>query len=191
VEKVRPMLEEPNSPRKFQVEYETGREQKKLAEELTTLQNVPEIDEKLKDKWELLPEMQHIADEATELLAHHRTAEALPKQQQVLDYLRSLLKQEQNQQNQNQDQEQEQEQEQDNQEQQNREQSHDQQSQQSDHQPQSSQQAVDTSQQRNEDPTERAERLLMQVRRKEQAAEQRREQIRALQMQADAVEKDW
>jgi hypothetical protein len=189
IEKVQPMLEEPNSPRKFQAGYESGREQKKFAEELTMLPDMPD-DEELIEKWVHLPEIQRIAEEAAGLLVNHRPIEALPKQQQVLDYLRSLLKQEDNQQDQDQEQNDQEQQEQE------QEQGQDQQSQQQDQQPQSSEQQESAGAQQREEvpqetPMERAERLLMQVRRKEQTAEQQRELFRVLQMQAEAVEKDW
>jgi len=204
-EKTHPLLEEPNSPRKFQTEYEASREQKHFSEELTHLQEIPVVDEEFQEKWEHLPEIQKIADEAAELLANHRSEEALPKQQQVLDYLRSLLKQEHSQDQQNQ--------EQDAQEQQDQNQSEKQQSQ-PDEEPQENgeqekeqdgEQESDRNQpqdarqegqregamQKEESPEERAERLLMQVRRKEQAAKELREQIKALLMQLEPVEKDW
>jgi hypothetical protein len=181
-DKVRPIVEESNSPRKFQTEYETSREQKLLANELTKLQDIPVGDEDLREKWAYLPDIQKIADESAELLANHRSDGALPKQQQVLDYLRSLLKQEQNQQNQDQDQN-EQEQEQQSQQQ-------NQQQQPNDGSRENDEQKSATGQQQ-EDPMERVERLLRQAQRKEQAAEQRREQIKALLMQAEPVEKDW
>ena len=197
-EKTHPLLEEPNSPRKFQTEYESSREQKLLAEELTRLQEVPIEDEELKEKWEHLPEIQKIADEAAELLAQHRSEEALPKQQQVLDYLRSLLKQEQSQDQQDQDQEQ-QDQEQQDQEQSEQEPQQNEEPQESGeqekeqesegNQPQESRQEGEM--QQGESPEERAERLLMQVRRKEQAAKKLRDQIKALLMQMETVEKDW
>lgn len=188
-ETVRPMLEEPLSPRKFQAGYESGREQKKLATELAMLQDTAVSDEELKEKWTYLPEIQKIADEAAQLLASCRMEEALPKQQQVLDYLRSLLKQEQNQQ----DQQEQQNQEQNNQDQQEQEQKKQQQeeNQQQQQNQQPHQQEAGAAQQKEGDPKERAERLLIQVRRKEQAAEHQRELIKALLMQAEAVEKDW
>ena len=212
-EKVRPMAEEPNSPRKFQTGYEAGREQKQLAEELfmlqeTPLEEIPADDDEFVEKWMRLPEIRQLADETAELLSRSRMEEALPKQQQVLDYLRTLFKQKQNQQDQ-QNQEQDN-QEQDNQEQlgeqnQEQEQEQEQQSQPNEskddkenkngeqeqglNQPQSTQQ--EEAAQKEEDAKEKAERQLMQVRRKEQAAEKRREQLRILQMQAEPVEKDW
>jgi len=203
-EKVRPLLEEPDSPRKFQTGYESSREQKQFAEELTWLQEVPVEDEELTTKWDRLPEIQKIADEAAELLAKHRLEEALPKLQQVLDYLRSLLKQEQSQDQQNQDQ-QNQDQKHNDQEKQNQEQ---QQAQQQAQQPQPNEESKDNKEQeqennqpqearqegaghKEESPVEKAERLLMQVRRKEQAAKELREQIKTLLMQTGPVEKDW
>ena len=217
-ERVRPLLEEPNSPRKFQSGFEVGREQKLLAEELARLQEIPIYDEELAEKWASLPEIQKIANEAAELLTNHQTEEALPKQEQVLDYLRTLLRLEespQNQQNQEQDQNQEQndgDQDQRSQQDQNdqKQQGQDQQSQQNGESensesgdngeqetemnqpqsiPQDRQEGGEV--QREESPEERAERLLMQVRRKEQAARELRDQLRALQMQAEPVEKDW
>ena len=196
-EKVHPLLDEPNSPRKLQTEYETGREQKQLADELTLLQDIPVNDEELEEKWKLLPEIQKTADEAADLLTKHRTEEALPKQQQVLDYLRSLLKQDQNQDQQNQEQndQDQQEQDQQQQEQQPNDESGDDESgdngeQESEmNQPQANPQGEAA--QREESPEERAERLIMQVRRKEQAARELRDQIRALMMQAEPVMKDW
>jgi hypothetical protein len=202
-EKVRHISEEPNSPRKFQTGYEAGREQKQLAEELTMFQEIPVSDEELAEKWEQLPEIQKIADEATELLTKHRTEEALPKQQQILDYLRTLLKQEQSQQNQQNHEQSDQEQQEQNQDQ--NQQQQEQQNQQSQqegeaeengeqesemNQPQSTRQEGETAQ-KEESPQEKAERLLIQVRRKEQAARELREQLRALLMQAESVEKDW
>ena len=202
-EKVRPLPEEPNSPRKFQTGYEAGKEQKQLAEELTRLQNISITDEELAKKWERLPEVQKIANESAELLTRQRTSESLPKQEQVLEYLRSLLPQEESQQNQqNQDQEQNQEQKDKEQEQQ------DQQSQQDQDQQQNGGQGSETndpqtsegdsnepqtleSEQQKESPEERAARLLTQVRRKEQAARELREQLRALLKQTETVEKDW
>ena len=187
-ERVRPLLDDPHSPQKFQVGYESGKDQKKLAKELAMLHDTPVNDEELKEQWKQLPEMQKIADEAAGLLANHRLTEALPKQQQVLDYLRSLLKPEQNQQNQDQNKDKEQNKDQDqNKQEQNQEQS----SPRQDQQPQSSEQEPAAVQQNEKDAKERAERLLMQVRRKEQAAEQRREIFKVLQMQAETVEKDW
>ena len=201
-EKTRQMLEEPDSPRKFQTNYESSREQKQLAEELTLLQDVPMDDEGLKEEWNRLPEIQKMADEAAELLTNHRAEEAMQKQQQVLDYLRSLLKQ-----NQNQDQDQQ------NQDQQNQEQQ-EQQSQSNDD-PSTNEDNGDDgdkgeqnskmnesdglppaeiqkeSTQGEESSEERAERFLMQVRRKEQAAKELREQLRTLMMQTEPVEKDW
>ena len=200
MEKVRPTLEEPDSPRKFQTEYETSREQKQLAEELAVLQKEPVDDEELREKWERFPEIQKTAEESAELLAKHHTEEALTKQQEVLDYLRSLLKQEQNQQNQEQDQENQEQNNQDQQQQNQQSQPEEpkdnkdnmRQREQEVNQPQASEQTQEESaQKKNEDAKEKAERMLMQVRRKEQAAEKRREQLRALQMQAEPVEKDW
>jgi len=233
-EKVRPLLDEPNSPRKFQAGFEAGREQRRLAEELARLQEIeiPPIDEEQAEQWARLPEIQHIANEAAELLTRHRTKEALPKQEQVLEYLRSLLPQEENpqdQQNQEQEQNQDQNQDHDDQEQQSQqgEQEQDQQEQQQqdqnqdqdqDHQQdqdqqqegeQESEQESDNndpqpserpsteprrpseSEAHVETPEERAERLLMQVRRKEQAAREVRDQIRALLMQSEPVDRDW
>jgi hypothetical protein len=192
-EKTRPLLEEPNSPRKFQSEYESSREQQRLAEELTRLQEIPIEDEELQEKWESLPEIQKVASESAELLATHRSEEALPKQQQVLDYLRSLLKPEESQDQQNQEQndqdQQDQEQPQDD-ESQSEEDSKENKEQESDkNQPQEPRQEGATQQE--ESPEEKAERQLMQVRRKEQAAKELREQIKALLMQMETVEKDW
>ena len=191
-EKVRPMLEVPNSPRKFQAGYESVKEQKRLAEELTLLQEVPLTDEELAEKWTQLPEIQKIANEAAELLARHRTEEALPKQQQVLDYLRTLLKQEENpqdQQNQDTEQNQNDQQQQQDQDQQEQNQQSQQNSESTENQPQSTRQ--DEAGQHEESPEEKAERLLMQVRRKEQTAKELRDQLQALLMQAESVEKDW
>ena len=194
-EKVRPLLDEPNSPRKFQTGFETGREQKKFAEELARLQEMPITDEELAEKWERLPEIQKMANEAAELLTKHRTEEALPKQEQVLEYLRTLLPQEESQQNQDQEQDQDQneqnqqEQEQQPQEQQPQEQQP--QSGQQDQQSETNEPQTSKGEQHTESPEERAERLLIQVRRKEQAARELREQLRALLMQTGLVEKDW
>ena len=194
-EKMRPLLDEPDSPRKFQAGYESGREQKQFAEELTWLQKSPVEDDELKEKWKHLPEIQKIADEAAGLLATHRPEEALPKLQQVLDYLRSLLKQEQSQDQQNQDQEQNNQKQQDQDQQQKqqpqpKEESKDKGEQEPEkNQPQETRQEGTTHQE--ESPEEKAERLLMQVRRKEQAAKELREQIKALLMQTGPVEKDW
>jgi hypothetical protein len=194
-EKTRPLLEEPNSPRKFQTEYESSREQKQLADELTRLQEIPVDDEELKEKWEHLPEIQKIADEAAELLAKHRSEEALPKQQQVLDYLRSLLKQEQSQDQQNQEQNDQEQQDQEQSEQlsQPNEEKQDEGQGSEMNQPQDTQQdgRQKGAMQKEESPEEKADRLLMQVRRKEQAAKELREQIKALLMQMETVEKDW
>ena len=198
-EKVRPAAEVPDSPRKYQVGYEAGREQKNLTEELAMLQQVPMNDEELQEKWAHLPEIQKIADEAAEHLSWHRIEEALPKQQLVLDYLRSLLKQEPHQQDQEQQNQEQQNQEQNNQEQQEQNQQQQQNQQQKEegeqesamNQSSSGQREEQTAQQKEEDATEKAERLLMQVRRKEQAAEKLRELLKAWRMQAEPVEKDW
>ena len=199
-ERIRPLLDEPNSPRKFQTGYETGREQKKLAEELAQLQNIPITDEELAEKWKHLPEIQKMANEAAELLTKHQTEEALPKQEQVLEYLRSLLPQEENQQNQqNQEQNQEQnEQDQNQQSQQNQNDQNQQEQQpqngqqgQQDQQSQSDEPQTSESEQHTESPEERAERMLIQVRRKEQATKELGEQLRALLTREEAVEKDW
>ena len=195
METTRPLLEEPNSPRKFQTEYESGREQKQLAEELKQLQEISIDDEDLKEKWEQFPEIQKIADETAALLAKHRSEEALSRQQQILDYLRSLLKQEQSQDQQGQDQEQSDKEKQDqeqSQEQQSNNASNDNGKQEQDpemSQPQETRQ--EGSAQKEELPEEKAERLLLQVRRKEQAAKELREQIKTLLMQMESVEKDW
>ena len=221
MEEVRPMADEPNSPRKFQTGYEMSREQRRLAEELAMLQETPLHeaplgDEEFLEKWQRLPEIQNLANDAAKLLSQNRMTEALPKKEQVLDYLRTLLKQEQNQQDQqnqdqdNQEQNQDQnDQEQRNQEQQQQDQNQDQQQQQQDQQspPNDSQKKGEQEQELNqstpqevteqeaqgkeERAKERAERLLLQVRRKEQAAEKRREQLREWQLQAEPVEKDW
>ena len=197
-EKVRPLLEEPNSPRKFQTGYETGKEQHRLAEELERLQEIPIDDEELADQWRQLPEIQKIANEAAKLLTQHRTDEALPKQKQVLDYLRTLLKKEENPQNQqNQEQNQKEEQneqgqqkEQNQQQQQRDDESEDDGEQETEmNQPQSTPQDGGTVQE--ESPEEWAERLLMQVRRKEQAAKEARNQRLLLRSQPEPVEKDW
>ena len=200
-ETVRPITEEPDSPRKFQTGYETGGEQKQLAEELAMLQKIQVNDEELEEKWKYLPEIQKIASEAAELLSRNRTEEALPKQQRVVDYLRTLLKKEQNQQDQqNQEQNNQEQQEQQNQDQQQQDQNQQSQPNESKdkgeqkqemNQPQSAQQENEAAQKRDEDAKEKAERLLLQVRRKEQAAEKRRELLKAQQMQAEPVEKDW
>ena len=187
-EKAQQIAAESNSPRKFQHEYESGREQKLLAEELALLQEVPMHDEELKEKWELLPEITKLAEEAAERLTKHRTAEALPKQQEVLDYLRSLLKQEPNQDQQNQEQN-EQEQQKQNQQPQSEDKPEDNGEQ--GEQQESGMNQQEGSMPKEETPEEKAERLLMQVRRKEQAAKEQREQLRALLMQAAPVEKDW
>jgi hypothetical protein len=192
--KVCPLLEEQNSPRKCQAAYEAGKEQKRLADELAILQKTPISDDELKEKWERLPEIQKIADEAGRLLIKHRTAEALPQQQQVLDYLRSLLKQEPNQNQQNQEQNEQESQDQNQQSQQqessaNEEPKESGQQESEMNQPQAGQQKETAP--KEESPEEKAERLLMQVRRKEQAAKERREQFRALLMQAEPVEKNW
>jgi Ca-activated chloride channel family protein len=185
MENVRPMLNEPPSPLKAQSGYESAREQKKFVEELTRLEKIPVSDDELNEQWERLPEYQKMAAEATELLAKHRMEEALPKQQQVLDYLRSLLKQEQNQDSQNQEQN-----EQDQQNSENQEQSQEENEQQ-DNKNSSAMNQQDKAMQPEESPEEKAERQLIQVRRKEQEAKERREQVRALLMQADPVAKDW
>ncbi|MDR0328413.1 MAG: hypothetical protein LBI05_08975 [Planctomycetaceae bacterium] len=182
---VRPMLNEPESPRKAQSAYESAREQKKFVEELTRLEKMSINDDELKEQWEHLPEIQKTAAEATELLAKHRIEEALPKQQEVLDYLRSLLKQEQNQDSQNQEQN-----EQDQQNQENQEQSQEENEQQNEKNSSARNQQDETTQPE-ESPEEKAERQLIQVRRKEQAAKELRELVRALMMQADPVGKDW
>ena len=229
--KVRPLLEEPNSPRRFQASFEAGREQRLLTEELARLSEIPINDNELAEQWGRLPEIQDLSKKAAELLTNHRAEDALPKQEQVLEYLRSLLPQEespqegspQDQQNQDQEQEQnqnqnqEQEQEQDqgqNQDQQDQneqdqneqgqEQQQDQQNQQSQQegeqqepmsqpqdQPQNQPQSTGQEAVQEESPEERAERLLMQVRRKEQAARELRDQLRALLMQSEPVERDW
>ena len=185
-EKVRPTLEAPNSPQKFQTEYETSREQRRLAEELAILQKEPVDDEELQEKWQRFPEIQKMADESAKLLEKHQTAEALPKQQQVLDYLRSLLKPEQNQDQQDQEQS---EQEQQNQDQEPQPQENGEQE--SDRDQQQSAPQEGESDQREESPVEKAERQLMQVRRKEQAAKELREQLKTFLMQAEPVEKNW
>ena len=194
-EKTRPLLNEPNSPRKFQTGFEAGKEQKKFAEELTRLQEIPVTDEELAEKWKQLPEMQKIANEVAELLTNHRTEEALPKQEQVIEYLRSLLPQEedqQDQQNQEQNQDQnEQEQEQDQQQQEQNGQDQREQEQQQYQQSQPNESQTSASEQHAESPEERAERMLTQVRRKEQAAKELRDQLRALLMQTGLVDKDW
>ena len=191
-EKILPLLDEPNSPRKFQVGYEAGKEQQRLAEELEQLQEVHVDDAELAEQWVQLPKIQKIADESAKLLTSHRTEEALPKQQQVLDYLRSLLKQEESPPHQ---------QDQENQEP-NQEGEQDQQSPQQDGEPkddeeqesernQSPSMGQESNTVQEESPEERAERLLMQVRRKEQAVKEARDRLRALLIQAEAVEKDW
>jgi hypothetical protein len=147
-------------------------------------------DEELKEKWEHLPEIQKTADAAAEHLKKHRPAEALPKQQQVLDYLRSLLKQEQNQDQQNQEQN-EQEQKQQNQEQQPQSKDEPENKEEQKENQESGMNPQEEPTPKKESPEEKAERLLMQVRRKEQAAKEQREQFRALLMQAAPVEKDW
>jgi hypothetical protein len=190
IEKVRPLLEESNSPKKFQVGYESARDHNKLTEELTRLEDIPVNDDELKEKWKHLPEIKKTAEEATELLEKHRLDEALPKQQQVLDYLRSLLMKDQNQDQQKQEQECDQDQQ--NQDQQEQSQNSDA----SKDGDQKEEQTSDRSQQdgaiqNDETSEEKAERQLIQVRRKEQAAKEMREQIRALQLQAGQVEKDW
>ena len=199
-EKTRPLLNEPNSPRKFQTGFEAGKEQKKFAEELTRLQEIPVADEELAEKWKQLPEMQKIANEVAELLANHRTEEALPKQEQVIEYLRSLLPQEENPQDQqNQEQEQNQEQNEQDQNQQSQQEQNQQEQQPQDGQPEQQQDQqsetnesqTSASEQHAESPEERAERMLTQVRRKEQAAKELRDQLRALLMQTGLVDKDW
>ena len=214
LETIRPITEEPDSPLQFQTGYEMSREQKQLAEELAMLQTLPVNDEELQEKWKHLPEIQKIADDAAELLSKNRMEEALSNQQQVHEYLRSLLKQEQKQDNQEQDDKQDQEQEQEQNQDQDQDQQQNQNQQQQENQDQQSQpNESDDNQdnngdqeqkmnpppstrqeeaaQKEEDAKERAERLLMQVRRKEQAAEKRREQLRTQQLQAVPVEKDW
>ena len=186
-EKIRPMLEEPNSPRKFQTGYEANREQKQLAEELAILQKEPVDDEELKEKWKRFPEIQKTAAESAELLAKHRLTEALPKQQQVLDFLRSLLKQEQNQDQQDQEQNEQDQQDQDREQQPQQ----DNDEQESDQNQTQSAPQEEESTQREETSEERTERLLMLVRRKEQAVKELREQIKTFLMQAESVEKDW
>jgi len=202
-DKVRPLLEEPNSPRKFQAGFEAGREQKKLADELARLQEVPIADEELAEKWTKLPEIQEIANEAAELLTRHRTEAALPKQEQVLEYLRSLLPLEESQQDQQNQEQQEQNQDENGQEQQDQQEQEQEQNGQDQHeQDQQSQQNGEQESganepqtlegaQNTETPEERAERMLMQVRRKEQAARDLRDQLRELMMQTEFAEKDW
>ena len=192
-ERVRPLLEEPNSPRQFQASFEAGREQRQLAEELTRLQDIPIYDEELAEQWARLPEIQNIANEAAELLTRHRTEEALPMQEQVLDYLRSLLPQEESPQEESppDQQSQDQEQNQDDQEQNGQEPEQNQQQQDGEQESQNNESQTSESEQHVESPEERAERLLMQVRRKEQAAQEVRDQIRALLRQSEPVDRDW
>jgi hypothetical protein len=164
------------------------------------------------------PEIRTLAEESSQLLAENKSEEAFPKQNNALERLREILKpleqnqQQQNQQNQqnqqqnqqqegqqnNQEQKQNQEQEQKQQDQkQNQEQQQDKKDNKSDEQNPSDlkpeQQENDlTSQQKNEnEEIEKAERRLRQVRRRQQEANEKREKVRALLMQAVPVEKDW
>lgn len=202
IENVQPEAALPNTPRKFQVGYEKSKEQKHLAEELTLLQKEPMNDETLKKQWSRLPEIQKIADESAEFLSQHRLDDALPKQQQVWDFLQTLLKQNQNQQNQNQEQDKSQQQEQNDQKQQNQEpqeqpkpeeskQEQEQKMNQPQSDPQERQGQAGEAEKKEEEAKSKAEQQLLQVRRKEQAADKRREQLRARQMQWEPVEKDW
>jgi hypothetical protein len=152
------------------------------------------------------PEIQTLTEEASRLLADNQPREALPKQKQSLEMLREILKllqqdqnqQDQNQQNQNQQdqQNQDQRQNQNQQDQQNQDQSknnsQEQQSEtQSEQQKQQEQQKKDSASQDKEEEIEKAERMLRQIKRRQQEADEKREQIRMLMRQLSPVEKDW
>jgi hypothetical protein len=165
------------------------------------------------------PEIQTLAEDSSQLLTENKSEEAFPKQNKVLELLREILKplqqnqnqQNQDQQNQNQQNQNQQNQNQQNQDQQNqsqegqqnnqKQQDQEQQQQQNQKTTQSDKQNTTeskpeqqkndlTSQQKNEE-IEKAERMLRQVKRRQQEANEKREKLRALLLQATPVEKDW
>ncbi|MDR0521361.1 MAG: hypothetical protein LBH00_05860 [Planctomycetaceae bacterium] len=204
-EKIDRAKDEADSPRKSQNCYETGKEQKVLAEELALLQKMPPDNTEMQEQWKRLPAVAQTAEEAAALLAGHQPEQALTKQREVLDYLRSLIKPQQNQQN-NTDQQQNQDQKQQDQDQKPQDQQQQPQDQkpqknepQNDHQAnenrtkpeQEKEQKQMAEDQHKETAEEKAERLLKLVRRKQQQADKRREEMRAALMQNEPVNKDW
>jgi hypothetical protein len=199
------LTDEPVSPKLFQQNYESAKRQNRLAEELTYLSQVP-LDaadahsEDWKAAFRQLPETQKTAESAAQDLTGGNIKEALAKQIQIRDLLHRLLEKQDNPKQEQQNQEQKnqdksnQNQEKQNQEKESEGKTQTQQNQQEkpQHEQQDNQEAAATEAKEKADgEKERAERMLMQVRRKEQEADKRREQLKLLRQQADPVEKDW
>ena len=147
------------------------------------------------------PEIETLTADAARLLREKEPEAALPKQEQALELLREILKPLQQEQPQQQDKDEKQDQEQkqsgqDSEDRQDRngEQEQNQSEPKEDNQPSPEEKKSDgkeqTPQEKKEE-LEKAERTLRQVKRLQQAAEERREKVRALLMQLEPVEKDW
>jgi hypothetical protein len=198
-------VQETASPKLFQENYESARSQSMLAEELSYLAQAPisgadDAAEELKTKLIQLPEMQKIAESAAQYLAENGVQKALPLQVMVRDFLQSLIKkQDNNNQQQNDQQDKNQEDKQDNQNQQQQQNDKQQQREnkekqepQNDKEQQSKPSPADMKEETGGDKEkEKAERMLLQVRRKEKEAQKRREQFKIMQQQSEPVDRDW
>ncbi|MDR1053542.1 MAG: tetratricopeptide repeat protein [Planctomycetaceae bacterium] len=154
------------------------------------------------------PEIRQLAENAATLLSQNNHADALPKQKQSQKLLREILNQ-QNQNDQNQQNNQEQNQNQNNQNDQNNQEnknednkeSNDKNDQKNNEQKNSQQpKSADQKQEENKNEitdaeklrqTEKAERLMRQVKRKQQEANERREELKNYFLQPAPVDKDW
>ncbi|MDR1289851.1 MAG: tetratricopeptide repeat protein [Planctomycetaceae bacterium] len=150
------------------------------------------------------PEIRQLAENAATLLSQNNHADALPKQKQAQKLLREILNQQnQNDQNQQNNQEQNSDQNQNNQQNQNEDnkESNDQNDQKNNEQKNSQQpKSADQKQEENKNEitdaeklrqTEKAERLMRQVKRKQQEANERREELKNYFLQPAPVDKDW
>ncbi|MDR1479528.1 MAG: tetratricopeptide repeat protein [Planctomycetaceae bacterium] len=161
--------------------------------------NQPEIDPQqesmqLAIKYE--PEIRQLAENATTLLNQNNHAEALPKQKQAQKLLREILKQQNqnNQDNKNQNSDQNQNDQNnkndDNKDKNNeKEQKNDSQNNSKSQSPESKQNEITDAEKLRQE--EKAERLMRQVKRKQQEANERREELRNYFLQPTPVDKDW
>jgi len=143
------------------------------------------------------PEIESLAAEASGLLREKNPEAALPKQERALELLREILKHLQQNQDQNQDKEQDENKDQKKEQNPNEQDSKNQQGQ-NDEQNQSETKEEEKKSdgkeqmpQEKKEELEKAERMLRQVKRWQQSADERREKVRSLLMQLEPVDKDW
>ena len=144
------------------------------------------------------PEIESLAAAAAGLLREKNPEAAQPKQERALELLREILKHLQQNQDQEQDEKQDQDKGQKKDQDQNEQDSDDRQGQNDEKEQNQSETKEEEKSDGKEQPPqekkeelEKAERMLRQVKRWQQSADERREKVRALLMQLEPVDKDW